>query len=216
MIKVKLSGGLGNQMFQYALARHLAYNHHTKLKAYFEKNNPGDTVREYNLGCFNLFPGFSVSIYGYKFSRLMRILKKIFGESKRLFKEKSFRYDPEVFSASHNSILEGYWQSEKYFRDIEEIIKDDFKFKSLLDGKNLKVSKEIESTNSISIHIRRGDYVLDKKTNEYHGVCGLDYYDNAISHINKYVHQPNYFVFSDDIEWVKSNLRVGSKAAFID
>ncbi|MEI6304723.1 MAG: alpha-1,2-fucosyltransferase [Candidatus Taylorbacteria bacterium] len=102
----------------------------------------------------------------------------------------------------------GYWQNEKYFKSIENNIKKEFTLINPLRSAAKKFAIEIGSLiNSISIHIRRGDYVSDQKTNKYHGTCGPEYYSKAIKYItSKIGSNIHVFVFSDDIEWVKQNM----------
>lgn len=166
MVIVKLKGGLGNQMFQYAYGRNLALKRKTILKLdksflrrRFWQKALGVTPREYELGEFNI---------------------------KAEFAKPDFR--PR---------LKGYWQNEKYFKDIRPILLKDFTLKK--KTKNfLKFKKLISGVNSVSIHVRRGDYVKRKVTGNYHGVLDLDYYRQAVEIIRKKVKKPRFFVFSDD------------------
>lgn len=215
MIKVKLNGGLGNQMFQYALGRSLTYRRRTKLATYFRGSVAGDTAWKYSLGCFTLSPDSTIRISPDLSAKLQHLVKLFFGESKNLVKEKSFNFDPDVLKVPDNVILEGYWQSEKYFIDDKDLIRKDYEFKENLIGKNAQLAKKITSSNSVSLHIRRGDYVSDKKTNDFHGTSGLDYYKKSLGYIKKRVKSPMYFVFSDDIAWAKDNLKLPN-ATFID
>ena len=215
MIKVKLNGGLGNQMFQYAAARRLAEHHKTFLKAFFVSTMAGDTKRQYDLGCFHLTPEFSVtslSRYEIKIRAMIGKLIPIEGEQ---VTEKSFHFDPAILSLPDGVTLNGYWQSEKYFKDVEDLIRSDFEFKSPLTRKNAQIAKRIKACNSISLHIRRGDYAYDPKTNAFHGLINLDYYHRALAYIESKSPQSKVFVFSDDIDWVRKSLKL-PKAEYID
>lgn len=133
-----------------------------------------------------------------------RIRRKILG--KRLhtdtyYIEKDFdnNYDKEIYSLD-NKYLDGFWQSEKYFEGIKEVVLGAYTFN--IDCNELKdYLPKISSTNSVSIHVRRGDYVNNSR---YEGICTEEYYDNAIEYIKKHVDNPIFFIFSDDIEYVKN------------
>lgn len=203
MIIVKLKGGLGNQMFQYATGRRAAYVNGASLKLDISgyENQVGITPREYMLNVFNIKEDFANSI------EILRLKKTFSIFSKRSYViEKYFHFDLSILKITDNSYLEGNWQSEKYFKDIENIIRKDFVFKKKPDEKNLSTIKKIMNSNSVSIHIRRGDYVLDSKTNKTHGVCDLDYYNRAIGYVTSKIKSPHFFVFSDDLLWAKQNL----------
>lgn len=191
MIIVELAGGLGNQMFQYAYSRSLSIKARTSFK-YFFFHHLGNVNRQYELGVFNLK---GTRINGL-FPELVLII---------------FRH----FHMNSPSIISGYWQSEKYFSDYEKEIREEFRFVKPLDKKNLNILKRIEKTNSVSIHIRRGDYASDKRTNQFHGVCTLSYYQKAISYIKRRTANPKFFIFSDEPEWVKDHLKIDC-ATFID
>jgi hypothetical protein len=116
-----------------------------------------------------------------------------------------------------NTYLDGYWQSEKYFRSIEKIIRSECRVKGAPSEINKNFADKIQSVNAVSIHVRRGDYVTDEKTNAYHGVCDKDYYRQAIDHLTASLDDPYFFVFSDDMAWTKANLSTGSQPAeYID
>ena len=110
----------------------------------------------------------------------------------------------------------GYWQSEKYFNDFEENIRSDFSFKAALDGENLETSVRMRGCNSVSLHVRRGDYVTHAPTAKILNACSIDYYYKAISRIGEKVPAPHFFVFSDDQQWVRNNLKVPFPAEYID
>lgn len=219
MIKVKLYGGLGNQMFQYALGRHLAYKHKTKLVINFIPL-PQDKLRSFKLYCFKLFSDFVLkeadSKKGTLYLKILRRVNNFLNRFQLQVKEKAFTFDSSILRSPDGAVLDGYWQSEKYFKDVEKIIRSDFEFKKPLTGKNLTTAQEIEDSQSVSVHIRRGDYVSDKRTNEVHGVCDIPYYLRAVKYIEKKLKNPKFFIFSDDIEWAKANLKLGYDSKFID
>lgn len=225
MIISNIIGGLGNQMFQYAIGKSLAY----KL---------GDTLKvdltdftKYNLHQgFELNKVFNCNIKVASNLEISKILtwqkyffiRKIF--SKSLFKnlrnkgfvvEPYYHYWQEINNLKGNLYLMGYWQSEKYFIKIKDIIRKDFIFKNLLSDKNKKVAHNISQVNSVSLHVRRGDYITNKK-NYFIGTCDLHYYQKAIEFIKHKITNPFFFVFSDDISWAKKNLPTDLKIFFVD
>lgn len=223
MIIVRLTGGLGNQMFQYAFGKFLSRKHNTALKidtSYFKEHK----LRKYELGVFNIEETFASGAEKEEFfpqeasvsTKLRSKLKsKLLGY--KVISEKGFEFFPTTIQeAGANAYLSGYWQTEKYFTGIEKEIRDCFKFRFLPDADNAKMLKDITGSNSVSIHIRRGDYVTDAHTNTVHGVCGLDYYKRAVEYISKQVEKPVFFIFSDDVQWVKENLRLESEHYFLD
>ncbi len=212
MIITKLIGGLGNQMFQYAAGRALAYRLNTELKLdkiIFKTYK----LHKYELYYFNIKALFASQKGINKFKKHSLVL---FFTKRKFFKEKHFHFNPEFFKLKGNIYLKGYWPSEKYFKSIESVIRDDFSFKNEPDRKNKKVLEKISKVNSVSIHIRRGDYVLNKKTNAYHGLCPLKYYKKAIQIIKARTKTPTFFVFSDDIKWCKKNIKIDKNITFID
>jgi len=131
-------------------------------------------------------------------------------------REKGFSFDSRILELKGDVHLHGYWQSEKYFKDIRETILEDFTPIRPLRGRNQKVLDEIGSSSSISVHVRRGDYVIDPQTNKFHGICGPEYYKKAVEIIAKKVKSPVFYFFSDDIDWVKNNLRTKFKNVYVD
>ena len=183
MIIVKLKGGLGNQMFQYAYGRKLSLENKAILKldkSLLERGIKqmiiGTTPREYELGEFDI--------------------------------------KAELTDGKEKNCFEGFWQSEKYFKDIREIILQDFGLKK--ESNNfLKLKRLVANVNSVSIHVRRGDYAKRAVTGKYHGVLGFDYYRQSIEIIRKKVKNPHFFVFSDDPFWVKNNFKIKQPLTFI-
>ena len=142
----------------------------------------------------------------YLANRLDYIDQKTNSEPLLLSKVASQRYyhfDPEVLDLPDNTYLMGYWQNEKYFADIENILRHDLTFKHKLNAKNKKIAFQINNSNSVSIHIRRGDLLnIDNIV-----ILDLEYYISCIEYIAAEINDPNFFVFSDDINWAKNNLK---------
>ena len=212
MIIVKLKGGLGNQMFQYAAGLAAAYRRYQELRidviGYDDSRViNSDIPRKYGLYAFNI----SGSIATPEEVRKARNPYDIFSKAFRFFSQKILKkyyvgYDPDFFRKNHKYI-EGYFQSDKDFLNIKEKVAKEFTLKKEFESDIFLTEKhKIDGTKSVSVHIRRGDYVDDLKTNIYHGVCNLDYYKRSIKYLKENFGEINIFVFSDDIAWVKENL----------
>ncbi len=129
------------------------------------------------------------------------------------YTEKQFNFDQDFMDVV-SWYIEWYFQTEKYFIDYEDEIRSDFVFVLPPSQKNWEMIQVIAWCNSVSIHIRRWDYLQGNNPN-YHGICGLDYYHRAIDIITSKIDDPVFFVFSDDIERVKDNLKIDN-AHYID
>lgn len=224
MIITRLHGGLGNQLFQYAVGRHLAEKNRTILKidkTVFETYK----LHKYSLSPFNINENFAsveeiavLKEKKYCFMRrtIMRMMRKptCFPA---YFVEKNFSFDPAILNLPDNVYIEGYWQSEKYFQDIEEIIRREFAVKTELAGKNLDLAREIKSCNSVSVHIRRGDFISNPEIKRVHGnCCDLDYYNRCAEYLCGIVTLPHFFIFSDDPVWVSENIIMPGSVTYVD
>lgn len=216
-------GGLGNQMFQYAAGRAVAYRNNALLKLDISALNQ-DPLRSYKLHHFNIKASIATHDEVLSFTReklYNRILHRLEGKllpffKRPVFKERFFHFDPSVLKLRSNIYMVGYWQSEKYFKDIGYIIREEFTLKDPPSSKSDRLSKLITKTNSVCLHVRRGDYVSNPTTYQYHGVCSRNYYESAVETLCQLVRNPHFFVFSDDIEWVKQNLRLNHSVTYID
>lgn len=217
MIIVKLRGGLGNQMFQYAIGRNLALKNNTILK--FDVSElEQDKLRNYELAVFNI-SGSIASRFTMMFIRLLnkRIISKILGQYYLYIKQQGRYFNEKILVKKGNIYLDGYWQSENYFKEIRNTIIEDFTIKIKPDKKNKSMLEKIKNSNSICIHIRRGDYISNVKTNKVHGSCSLKYYYNAIEEIIiKKVKYPTFFIFSDEPQWTKENLKLRYPTIYVD
>ena len=228
MIITKLMGGLGNQMFQYAAARSLALEKNTWVyldPSFLYEDSTGKwTQREYELGVFNIKYKFERSgrinfLRRLDTSRVWRKMSKtvLWPFPFQHFAEPDAKFHPEVFSYPRNTYLYGYFQSEKYFIKHAETIRRDFSFVEEAKERNAETLASIRSSNSVSVHVRRGDYVTLKSASEFHGMMGLDYYRAGTEFImSRMQGDPEFFIFSDEPEWVKANLKVPGKATYID
>lgn len=217
MVVSKLIGGLGNQMFQYAVGRHLAIKNQAQLYLDTTLLSKRDaaidfTFRDFELGAFNL----EYKAYGNRFAdKVIRKVKFLSDPLKQVNEVKAV-FDPQVLKQSGNIYLNGFWQSENYFKDIEDVIRSDFQFKRSLNSRNAFFMQEISKVNAVSIHIRRGDYVTNKQASDFHGLCDTLYYQQAISMIKSQISNPVFYVFSDDFEQVKREFDFDKDYVFVD
>ena len=217
MIVVKLTGGLGNQMFQYSAGRALAYKHHTQLLLdvrFFEKQS----LREFSLDRFLIQASVATAndLHPWpSWSRKPSAWLQRLGISTNRYKQPTFSFDPCWDVVSDNTMIEGYFQSEKYFSQIKSILRQEFLPRSMPSGANRDFEMLITSTESVMIHIRRGDYVSNPKALKTHGLCSLSYYENAMEQIYSKVKDPHFFIFSDDLDWVTDNLRLRGDVAYV-
>jgi len=132
------------------------------------------------------------------------------------YKESHFNFDDKVYNKTENIYFEGYWQSEKYFLNYREDLLEEFTLKKELHPKSKEYENKIREVQSVSLHIRRGDYVTNTHTNSVHGTCSLQYYRDAVKEIEIKVEDPHFFIFSDDLAWVKENLDFIDNVAFVE
>lgn len=221
MIIVRLAGGLGNQMFQYAAGRRLAERHHAELKLDLrELEHPpvGCTPRSFQLDSLDIraaiaLPEEVASLQrrpGYLWELAWSRLSSRAGMPRpTLLAERHFHFDPRVLAAPDQSYLVGYWQSERYFHEISDTLRREFACKEPLRGENSRLAEAIGGCNSVSIHVRRGDYVTSAASSETHGVCGMDYYHACLEELCRTVPDPHLFLFSDEPEWVVGHFTTG-------
>jgi hypothetical protein len=224
MIIVQLKGGLGNQLFQYAAGRRIAKvnNFSLKLDLSWFKDQPD---RLYSLNHFATIkdvasPAEVATLTDPFWLRLKEyLLNKINlsgTDGKRtMILERSLDFDPNILQISKSVYLKGYWQSEKYFKDIEEIIRKEFTVTTAPSPDNIKIANKIRSTEAICIHVRRGDYVSDPKANQLIGLCPLDYYYKSIDYILSKVDKPHFFIFSDDPDWTQQHIKIDAPITYV-
>lgn len=221
MIIANINGGLGNQMFQYANAKALANRKGVDFLADISLYEKKVMHQGFELGrIFDLSVGLATkadlnkvlgAFHSPLTNRILARLPLLKNMPKRFISEPHFEYWGGLQACPENAYVFGYWQSEKYFIDHEEQIRRDFSFKSFTDSKNTKLALQIkESPCSVSIHIRRGDYLSNPTANAYHGVLSPSYYAAALEYLSKEFPNLELFIFSDDIEWVKQNLELSN------
>ncbi len=230
MIIVKLMGGLGNQMFQYALGRRAALRHGTELKldhSFLESRNTINTPRDYELHHFHVQCELAnevdckfVAMHGTGWLKRILLanqpLEKQMKRSDRVINERSFRFDPSIETLPDNVYLNGFWQSEQYFRVISDELRQEFTPIAPLVEMNLQIASSIKDCQSVSLHVRRCDYVTDQHTAAFHGTCDLKYYMQAVNMIAQKVSAPHFFIFSDDIAWAKTNLQIHHPVTIVE
>ncbi len=218
---VKLSGGLGNQMFQYAFGQALKNAGDEVLydAGWFEAVNKSKksraTKRNYELGVFmadiNLATPKQISLCSNeKFCgiSLPAFLKRLVS---RVVKEKcSSSFYKEFFSIKGDAYFAGVFANDAYFYDLRPELIKAFMLKDKMSDANMALLDDIKKTQSVSIHIRRGDFV------KYGLVCNLDYYYRAVSYINSKVKNAHFYIFSDDVKWAKENLKIDNPHTFVD
>lgn len=228
MIIVKLISGLGNQLFQYAVGRQLSIKKGVDLKldiSFFEKQH----LRSFKLNMFNIDAQIATTdeidrfIKVYKeenlSSKVYRKVEKLLPRTKRkLFKEESpWQFEPDLFRVSSNTYIDGYWQHYKYFENISPLLLKELVVKEAYSLPVQDISETItKDENSVSIHIRRGDYLTDKEAFQLMGLMPIAYYSLAINHIKKHISNPNFYIFSDDMNWVKSNLKIDAPSYYVN
>jgi len=185
IIYIKIKGGLGNQLFQYAYGRSLELS---GKKVIFDisffngHKNDIDTARNFKLNYFNISQTTQFSNIYKKEHILYKIYKKIFH-------------------------VESFFQNEKYFKHIQDSIRHEYTLKNPLTQEAELWKRDIlEKEHSVSLHVRRGDYVQDRQTSLYHGTCDIAYYTRAVSLLSNTFQKLHIYVFSDDIEWARNNI----------
>ena len=219
MVVVRLRGGLGNQMFQYAAGRRLALQLGTELKldatAYMAGANRHYSLTHFRVAAEVATPR-KIDYWLGRGNVLARLSVRFFQrKSIQQVTEQNFRFDPEVLTLPDNVYLDGYWQDERYFADASDQIRKDLSFHEPLRGRNAELATRIGSCTAVALHVRRGDYVDNPSTNAWHGVCSTTFYRNSIERINADCDDPVFFVFSDDLAWARRNLPLPCNAVFV-
>lgn len=222
MVTVLISGGLGNQMFQYAAAKALAKRLQTPLvlDLYPLEKKTQSTARNYELGIFNFEAEKKYTLKGKFFYKARPFIQKhrVFFQRFGFYSDTTaILYQPDFESLKGNICLSGYFQNERYFEPIKKELYKDFTFNNPLDKRNGDIANRIQSEQSVAVHIRRGDYITNKDAATNFVTCGKDYYEKAIEEIIEKVGKPVFYVFSEDFEWIKENITFeGYSVHYID
>lgn len=215
---VKILGGLGNQMFQYALyisLKHKCNGETVKIDTSCFRGYPLHNGYELER-IFNVKPEHATWLdllrlaYPYCHYRLWQIGKRFLPRKKTMvIEKKNEEYDASALDVTGDCYFDGYWQNEKYFMNVKDQLYDVFTPKAI-DSRNASFANELSACNSVSLHVRRGDYT---KNPLYGGICDETYYINAIKELQAHIDVDVYCVFSNDIIWCKEHLPriIGSK-----
>jgi len=232
MVVVKIMGGLGNQLFQYAMGRQLASRRKDTARldiSFFDDKLPtAHTLRPYELGVFqNLTIKPLSASEQQQLARTLQLPYKVYNKARRLLGlSPAFLYlgEGENFSANQQVLaggppaellqVEGYWQNERYFADVKDALREELVFIPFTDERNLAVARQLQkpARPTVSVHVRRGDYAQ----NPAFGMCSADYYERALGHVRQHLADPAFFIFSDDIAWARENLPLPADTTFID
>lgn len=221
MVIAKVIGGLGNQMFQYAAGRALALANGCQLKLDTSGFNSYGLHNGYELARFDIKAEIAsvedVARFVGPCPRIAKLVRQITGLGKKsYYLERSFSFDAGFLGNAPPVYLDGYWQSCKYFELCASQIREELTFSGPLVGRNFELAEQMAQVNSVSIHIRRGDYVANSATSKVLGFVGVEYYREAMRRICNEVNAPWFFVFSDDLAWAKSNLGLVENVTFVD
>jgi hypothetical protein len=206
MIIVKLIGGLGNQMFQYATAKALAVSQHKPL---YVDATAFETYTLHQLGLQH----FNLDLQHYKqpkrfVAKWNRFFKKIIQ-----YHEQQFNYDISLQNIKNDILfLNGYFQSELYFNEYENYIREAFEIKSPLKKETRAALELMKKGTAVSLHIRRGDYLQ----HDIHNTNKEQYYRDAMEYIENKIEDVVYFIFSDDMDWVKENFKTNTETHYMD
>ncbi|MFC2130282.1 alpha-1,2-fucosyltransferase [Bacteroidota bacterium] len=233
MIIAKLKGGLGNQMYQYAFGLHLAIKNNTELKldlSYLNNRTPKKffQFRDYELDLFNIkaeiagirdLEPFKLPTPGFfekrKIIKQQNRIKEFESEKHYILFEPHFHFYPKALRYPKNTYIDGYWQSEKYFKGVEDIIRRDFQFNNELEGKTAEFADKISLSNSVCLHVRHG-YLNNLRDKYVHGFVGMRYIKNAIEIIKNKIENPELYVFSDNPDWCKANIKTDIPVHFVE
>lgn len=223
MILIKVTGGPGNQLFQYAFGRNLALIYKTDLYldlSEFEiKKHRVFILNKFKIrakiATKKLLKSFLKFSYYLPYDLRPQCHKLLPSFFPNIFYENKYTFDKNNFVNKNDSYLIGFWQSEKYFANIRDKLLNEISLKHNLSAKSKEVLKQIRKTESVSINVRRGDFLSNPQINKRHGVISKDYFEKAIVLMSQKVKNPHYFLFSDDIEWVKDNIKP-SHATYVD
>jgi hypothetical protein len=226
MIVSQIIGGLGNQMFQYAAGFALANQRNQTLALdisgflSYQRHNGFELTRIFSIDSKIASDGdLKHTLNWQAISPVKRLLlspKFSFLRNGGWVVEPYFNHWEGLNQAPMDAYLVGYWQSEKYFKSIESAIRKNFSFKLPMSQLNQNIANLITKSNAVSLHVRRGDYATNASALAVHGLCTIKYYQEAIQLIAQQVKKPHFFIFSDDLLWVKGNLRINYPTTYVD
>lgn len=202
MLVVKVQGGLGNQLFQYAFGKQLSLRSNCRLILDISEYDLKDNKRNFLLQEFRINCELISTKRIIKNKYLNYLINKIIYNFK-FYRENKVSVFNEKVSLLNDGYFDGYWQSEKYFNDIRNLLIEELTPK-LINRSLLNIVKQIDK-NSVSVHIRKSDY-LTKDNSCIYAEITTDYYYNAMNYFLSINNNSKFFIFSDDFQWVKDNL----------
>ena len=206
---VRLMGGLGNQLFQYATARAVALRNGVPLVLDTRAYKP-DSAFGYGLGHFAIKAriGSAEELPPGKDQSLRYALWRKFGSSPKFVRERGLGLNRNVTALPPGVYLHGYFQTEKYFAEYSDTIRSELRFVEPPNEENRRWLAMIADVPSVSLHVRRGDYIASAKASQVHGGCTPAYYANAVEHVaTRLGGAPVLHMFSDDPDWAGENLK---------
>lgn len=228
MMIVRLIGGLGNKLFQYAVGKQLSVKNKIPLKIDLSCYQDGQE-RGYKLHYFNIEDPIAsqaevdkfLNIWESKalYAKLYRAYQYSLPKYKRsYYKEGGYWvYEDVLMKISTPVFLEGFWQHQKYFENLHPQVLQAITLKEAYKPAGYSIISQIEQDDSsVAMHIRRGDYVSDPNNLSFFGVMPVSYYQRAVAHICSKVKNPTFYVFSDDLDWVKDNIKIQEPMLFVD
>jgi hypothetical protein len=235
MIITRLAGGLGNQMFQYAAGLSLAQERRTVLKldvSWFQHRPDVAAHNVYRLDCLNITEQFATrdeieqftgSPLSYAERALVRV-SRTFGV-RNVFRPRlplgtfhsatAFHFYPEFFELPDNTMISGWWQSERFFAPVAKLLRLHFSFRYPPPPAVAEMAARIQSGPSAAIHFRRGDYVKDSALKSKIGVVSMDYYERAVALLRERSPKATLYIFSDDIEAVAQEFKPPGPHVFV-
>jgi hypothetical protein len=219
-------GGLGNQLFQFAAGRSMTLARGDALKLDISGFagyglHQGFQLQQAFRGVFNVAAESEVqAILGWQSASLVRkiMTRPVMAPLRKRgwMVEPHFQHWTGLDNAPTDCYVQGYWQSEKYFEAHAPTLRADLAFKAPLSGENSTLAARMGKVNSVSLHVRRGDYASNPTTAAMHGQCSLDYYHAAVQYVNSQVNDPVFYIFSDDMAWVREHLKIPAPSCYVD
>lgn len=217
---VHIMGGLGNQLFQYAYGRSLSVKYGADL--FLDDSFFADYEwHDYSLKPFQLQAAIAsaadcAALKQQPRGLLFRAGKKLGMCQDRFVEEAGLLYNEAYRSVRPSAYVSGYWQSEKYFAHIADLIRQDLRIVIPPSAANAAMLQQIQASNAVALHIRRGNFVHVPEVNKVHGTCSPEYYAAAIAYITERVADPVFYIFSDDLAWAKAHLNMQYPTVFVD
>ena len=223
-VVVRLVGGLGNQMFQYAAGFAVAQRSGAPLMldvSWFATAND----RHFALGPMRISAGVLGALAA-ESGPILRVLRKVvhkltkrtdeLWQDRPVFREKHFHFDKRILELRAPVCLDGYFQSESNFAEFGQLVSQEFTLATEPNAACKQMLDKIVSCDAICLHVRRGDYVASATTNAFHGTCSLQYYHDGLRLVTSGLENPHCFIFSDDPQWVRANFQPECAMTVVD